>query len=113
MITTEADEKIINIGLQILSVEDSPTDVMIRTTVRSVIETLRKMNHLPDKVIVEEDQLIRKIETLCNVYVPAISALDDKRGHQECFSSRRAEIQWRFWKRYERYLEDDPDLPPH
>src|SRR6266700_5967404 len=112
MITKEADEKIINIGLQILSEEDSPTAEMIRTTVRSVIEMLRKMNQLPDKGIVDEDQLVKKIETLCNVYVPAMSTLDDMRGHQEWFFSRRASIQWRFWDRYKRYLENDPEMPP-
>ncbi len=112
MIGTEADNMIITIALQILRNEDLPTNEMIRTTVRNVIEMLRKVNQLPDEGIVEEDQLVRKIETLCNVYVPAISTLDDMRGHQEWFSSRRAGIPWRFWKRYERYLEDDPDMPP-
>ena len=112
MIVAEADEKIIKIVLQILSEENLPTTEMIRTTLRYVIEMLRKMNPLSDVANVDEDQLVKKVETLCNVYVPTISTLDDMRGHQEWFSSRRAEIQWRFWERYKRYLENDPYMPP-
>ncbi len=112
MIATGTDEKIIKIVLQMLSEEDLPTTELIRITVRNVVEMMRKTNHLAGEGNVEEDQLIRKIETLCNVYVPAMSTLDDMRGHQEWFSSRRAEIQWRFWERYKRYLENDPDMPP-
>lgn len=112
MIVTGTDEKIIKIVLQFLSEEDLPTTEMIRATLRDIIEMMRKMNQLVGEENIEEDQLVKKIETLCNVYVPAISTLDDMRGHQEWFSSRRAEIQWRFWERYKRYLEDDPEMPP-
>ena len=38
--------------------------------------------------------------------------LDDMRDHQEWFASRRAEIQWRFWERYQQYLDDDLRMPP-
>jgi hypothetical protein len=112
MITTETDEKIIKIVLQIFSAQDSPTTEMIGAAVHNALGMLRAMNQLSDVVNVDKDQLVKKIETLCNVYVPPMSTLDDKRGHQEWFSSRRAEIQWRFWERYQRYLENDPDMPP-
>lgn len=112
MIATGTDEKIIKLVLQFLSDEDSPTTEMIRATLRDVVELKRKMNQLTGEENIDEDQLVRKIETLCNVYVPATITLDDMRGHQEWLSSRRAEIQWRFWERYKRYLENDPDMPP-
>jgi hypothetical protein len=112
MIATEGYEKIVKIVLQSLPEEDLPTTETIRTAVRNVVEMLRKMNQLPVEGNVEEDQLVRKIESLCNVYVPAMSTLDDMRGHQEWFSSRRANIQWRFCERYKRYLENDPEMPP-
>src|SRR6266581_2381961 len=112
MIGTEADNMIITIALQILRKEDLPTTETIRTTVRHVIKMFHELNQYSDEGNVEEDQLVRKIETLCNVYVPTMSTLDDMRDHQEWFSSRRAGIQWRFWERYKRYLENDPDMPP-
>src|SRR6266567_792876 len=112
MSTIETDEKIIKIVLQSLPEGDLPTAELIRITVRNVVELLRKLNQITGAEIIDEDQLVKKIETLCNVYVPAMSTLDDMRGHQEWFFSRRASIQWRFWDRYKRYLENDPEMPP-
>lgn len=111
MLAAEA-KKIINIVLQFISSEDLLTTETIRTTVRDVVEMLSKRNQISDVGNVEEDQLIREIEALCNVYVPAMLSLDDKRDHQEWLSSRRSEIKWRFWERYKQYLENDSTMPP-
>lgn len=109
---TGTDEKIIKLVLQILSDVDTPTTEIIHASLENVVVLMRKMNQLTEEENIDEDQLVRKIETLCNVYVPATITLDDMRGHQEWLSSRRADIQWRFWERYKRYLENDPDMPP-
>ena len=108
----KSDETIISIALQILQGEDLPTTGKIRDTVHNVVKMFHGMNRYVDVGNVEEDRLVRKIETRCNVYIPAISTLDDIRDHQEWLSSRRAEIQWRFSERYKRYLENDSDMPP-
>lgn len=112
MNSTELDEKIIKMVLPVLPEEILPTTELIRTAVHNVMEMLHKMQQLSDLAIVDEDRIVKKIESLCNVYVPAMSTLDDMHGHQEWLSSRRATIQWRFWERYKRYLENDPEMPP-
>jgi hypothetical protein len=112
MIAPEADKMIITIALQILRKDDSPTTETIRTTVRHVMKMFRDMDRYSDEGNVQEDQLVREIETLCDVYVPTVSTLDDMRDHQEWISSRRAGIQWRFWERYQQYLDDDLRMPP-
>ncbi len=112
MIATQTDKMIITIALQLLRNDDLPTPETIRTTVRHIMKMFCEMNQYSDTGNVEEDQLVREIETLCNVYVPTMSTLDDMRDHQEWFSSRRAGIQWRFWERYQQYLNDDLRMPP-
>ncbi len=112
MITTELDETIIKIAIHMVCKEDLPTTETIRNAVHNVVKMFHGMNQYADVGDVEEDQLVRKIETLCNVYVPAISTLDDMRDHLEWLSSRRAEIKWRFWERYRQYLEDELRMPP-
>src|ERR1017187_5026976 len=112
MIATEIDKMIITIALQILRKEEAQTPETIRTTVRHVMNMFREMKQYSDEGDVEEDLLVREIETLCNVYVPTMSTLDDMHDHQEWFSSQRAGIKWRFWERYQQYLEDDLRMPP-
>jgi len=112
MIDTNQREMIIRIVLQILRNEDLPTTETIRIKVRNVTKMFREMNQYSDVNNVDEDQLVKEIETLCNIYVPTMSTLDDIRDHQEWLSSQRAQIPWRFWERYQHYLEDDPRMPP-
>ncbi len=112
MTTTDSDQKIIGITLQSLGEGVSPTAEMIRDTVYMAVEILYKTKQIPDKESIEIDRLVREIETLCDVYVPTMSTLDDMRDHQEWLSSRRADIEWRFWERYQRYLREGSKMPP-
>src|SRR5581483_8475375 len=112
MTTLEVEEKIVKTVLQIFSDGMIPTIEMIRIAVHDITKTFYKMKLIINAATVDEDRIAKKIETLCNVYVPTMSSLDDIRGHQEWLSSRRAEIHWRFWKRYEQFLENDSDMPP-
>lgn len=112
MIVTESDKMIVRIALQILRQEEAPTTEKIRNTVRKVMEMLRGINQFDEVENVVEDRLVKEIETLCNVHVSTMLTLDDMRGHQEWLSSRRAEIEWRFWERYRQYMEDELRMPP-
>jgi len=112
MTTADADKRIIGIVLQLLGEGVVPTTETIRDTVSMAVEMLHKRGQIPDKGSIGIDRLVREIETLCDVYVPTISTLDDMRDHQEWLSSRRAEIEWRFWERYQRYLQEESELPP-
>src|SRR6266496_3080435 len=112
MTITGLDKKIVGVALQLLDGDDSPTPETIRDTVCSVVEMFRKKKQFSGAETIEIDRLVREIETLCNVYIPNISTLDDMRDHQEWLSSRRGEIEWKFWERYQRYLEEEVKMPP-
>src|SRR5260370_29658030 len=111
--TTETNDKIISFALQILSAEqDALTTEKIRNTVSTVVDMFRKLQQLPFGENINEELLIKEIETLCNVYVPMISPLEDQRDPQPWLSDSRSEINWQFWERYRRYLENTSKLVP-
>ncbi|MBA2391942.1 MAG: Z1 domain-containing protein [Ktedonobacteraceae bacterium] len=112
MTTVDSDKKIIGITLQSLGEGTLPTTEMIREMVYMAVEMLHKTKQIPDNETIEIDRLVREIETLCDVFVPTMSTLDDMRDHQEWLFSRRAEVDWRFWERYQRYLKEESKLPP-
>ncbi len=64
------------------------------------------------KLDFSEEALFVDIETLVNVWIGTATTLDDARDHQEWLPSRRAEIQWRFWRRYEQFLEQEEGWAP-
>lgn len=79
---TEIDQKIIRIVLQMLpSEQDALTTEKIRDTVSNVVNLFRLQQLISSEESVNEDQLVKEIETLCNVFVSAISTLDDRSDH--------------------------------
>lgn len=58
------------------------------------------------------EKLAREIETSINVYVGTWNVLEgDGDGHLPWLATRRDQIDWLFWNRYERYLKQEVKLP--
>ena len=95
--------------LNMLRHVEAPTTMEIRTNVGLVLDMLRAKGDDPG--IAEED-LVRDVETRCNIWVGAPTTLEERKGHIEWLSERRAEIDWRFWERYRRFLEDTEQWAP-
>lgn len=56
----------------------------------------------------ERERLIREVEAACNVYIPEAQILEGRdEDHLDWLSDRRGEVDWRLWRRYQRYLEDN------
>src|SRR5262245_54873006 len=92
-----------------LSQGEVPTEESIRTNVDIVLTALHSAHQ--DEGI-DREHLIRHIESMCNIFVPAPVTLEDQSDHQEWLPGRRAEITWRFWERYRRYLEETMSMGP-
>jgi len=60
----------------------------------------------------ERDLLIKEIESKVIIWQEQSTSLEDRTGHEDWMASRRGEIDWRFWDRYRRYLEQVELLPP-
>ena len=95
--------------LTLLRAEDAPTHEEIRSNVEDVIRLLSARG---SEDSIDPDLLTREIESLCNVWVGTSTALDGSADHLEWLSNRRAEINWRFWERYRRFLEEDRNWAP-
>jgi len=65
----------------------------------------------PGTETLDREALIREIESRCNVWIGEGAALDAVEDHQIWLPDRRAEIDWCFWKRYQRFLEEERQWP--
>lgn len=60
---------------------------------------------------VDVDALIHYFASNSNVFVAPMQSLSDSRGHVEWLPLRRGEIHWKFWERYENFLQMIEELP--
>jgi hypothetical protein len=94
--------------LVMLKGNSAPSSEQVTSTVDRVCEMLRaggELDFSPEKLIIE-------IETLIDVWIGTGTTLDDVADHELWLPDRRAEINWHFWRRYERFLEEEQVLPP-
>lgn len=101
-------EKAKQLVMVMLKGNPTPTPDEIKSTVSRVCSMLGDSG---GQLGFSEDVLFVEIETLVNVWIGKATTLDDPRDHQEWLPSRRAEIQWRFWRRYEQFLEQEGWAP--
>jgi len=102
-------EKARRLVLTLLMGNPNPTYQEIRS---HVIRALELLHANSEGVGIDAEQLTREIEALCNIWVPSATSLIDSRGHIEWLANRKPEIEWNFWSRYRRYLEEVKQRPP-
>lgn len=107
---TESDLSLaIQLTLKMVSQHDVPTREDIEVNSRVILEMLKAQGRAGDLVL---EEVIREVESRCDVYVPSGTSLVDLRGHVAWLANRRAEIDWKFWERYRRWLEDFRHIEP-
>lgn len=108
---TEADNMTtaIRLVLNMLQAESLPTAGTIRKYADSVYSMLQTLGQSDG---IDKERLIRHVESKCSIFVPTSATLEDQRDHLEWLSERRSQIEWNFWNRYRRYLEDVEQLAP-
>lgn len=60
----------------------------------------------------DRDLLIKELESRLVIWQERSSSLEDRTDHVDWLEQRRDSIEWRFWDRYRRYLEQVELLPP-
>ncbi|MBR8834021.1 MAG: hypothetical protein DSM106950_08260 [Stigonema ocellatum SAG 48.90 = DSM 106950] len=94
-----------------LKVEPTPTQEIIQEKVKAVVTMLA--NQRNGAVDVDEDKLVRELESLFNISMGIGTILDDRQeDHIPWLPDRRSEISWDFWNRYRRYLEEEKGWAP-
>jgi hypothetical protein len=87
----------------------TPTPDDIRATITRVCGMLRGAD---SDLGFAEEALFTDIETLVNVWIGTSTSLDNIAGHEDWLATRRLMIPWRFWLRYDRFLEEEKRWPP-
>lgn len=76
-------------------------------TTANVVEKVDDVLNLVPGARPERERLIREVEAACNVYIPEAQFLEGRdEDHLDWLPDRRGEIDWRLWRRYQRYLEE-------
>ena len=101
---TSAYEKARSIVLTLLKDESHPMLDTIRQKVKLVCMMLQAEGN-PEEV--DEEALVKDVETNFNIWIGTATTLDDKEDHVIWLPDKKAQIPWRFWRRYERYLQDE------
>ncbi|PSB49785.1 endonuclease [filamentous cyanobacterium Phorm 6] len=90
--------------------EQTRTRQIIQDKVRSVLTMLT--NDHGRTFEVDEEKLVRELESLFNIRMGLCTVLENKDGHIPWLPDRNSEINWDFWNRYVRYLEEEKGWAP-
>lgn len=99
-------EKARSLVLVMLKGNPNPTPEIIQANVKSVIGMLRAQG-LEE---IDENHLTRDIESRVITWRGEGSVLEDPRNHKVWLPYKKSKIEWRFWKRYERFLMEERGL---
>ncbi len=98
-----------NLVQLLLKGEQTPPPELIREKVQMALSMLGGQGMAEG---VEEEVLIRDIETLYSIWMAQGTILEDKQDHISWLPDRKAETNWDFWDRYRRYLEEEKGWSP-
>ena len=85
----------------------APTAEQIKQEISVVVQMQRQRGYAEE---IDERALFREILSLVNTWQAEPSVLRDQK-HVNWLPERKADIEWNFWKRYRRYLEEEKNWP--
>jgi hypothetical protein len=94
---------------QLLLKEQTPTPSLIREKVSTVVAMLSSQG-MADGL--DEVALIKELESLYTIWIGQPTFLDNQQGHEPWLPQNKADINWDFWSRYQRYLEEEKGFSP-
>jgi hypothetical protein len=95
--------------LVMLKGEKCPTSEIIRQKCTLVLSMLSQQEN-SDSVDIE--YLIRDIESKCEIWKGRVTVLKNiKDDHTVWLPAKKSQIDWKFWRRYQRYLMEAQSIP--
>lgn len=107
--SSKAEEQARKLARVLLEKERNPTPELIRERVASGVQMARQM--YPNDESPDAEMLVREFEHIFSIFVETGRALDDPTGHIPWLPDKKASIEWKFWTRYEWFLEQEEALP--
>jgi len=95
----------------LLKGEQTPTRQIIQEKVKIAVDSTRTSEQ-GHTIEVDEEKLVRELESLFNIWMGLGTVLENKQGHIPWLADRNSEINWDFWNRYIRYLEEEKGWAP-
>ncbi|MGD9714121.1 MAG: Z1 domain-containing protein, partial [Thermomicrobiales bacterium] len=96
-----------NLVLNLLDT-NTPTDAELRDAVTDIVPMLERRHGTR----LDPDEIVRVLQAEFNIFQADTVSLDNSDGHIEWLVEKRDSIDWRFWNRYLRYLQEETRLPP-
>jgi Z1 domain len=93
-----------------LKIEKNVTTSIIQDKVDTILNMLKSQSNKP--LDVDRERLVRELESMFNTSIGIGKILDNKEDHIPWLADRRSEINWDFWDRYKRYLEEEKSWAP-
>ena len=87
---------------------NTPTDEELREAVSDILPMIFRRQG----VELDADEIVRTLQAEFNVFQADAVSLDSSDGHLEWLPDKGDSIEWRFWDRYLRYLQEEVRLPP-
>lgn len=106
-------DRALRLARNLLEGEQTPTRQIIQENVRIAVDSIRTSQ--PGRVVeVDEEKLARKLESIFNTSMMGLGTVleNKKEGHIPWLADRNSEINWDFWERYVRYLEEEKGWAP-
>lgn len=75
-------------------------------------EQVNQVLLMPNFADIKKMQLIREIESIYSVRVEDYRIIEREERRVPWLNSKRSQINWDFWTRYQSYLQDEKNLPP-
>ena len=101
-------QQALDFALAILKHNDEVTDELIREKVNLALKMLQLQGSIEN---IDPDALIWDLQGRFTVRMASGTILDGE-DRMDWLPKRRDNIEWRFWRRYERYLLEEKKLPP-
>ena len=87
----------------------NPTTEIIR---ENVTHTLLMLSKLPGYEPVDIEYLIKDVESRCEIWKGRAAVLEDnQKKHVVWLPDKKSQLDWKFWRRYQRYLMEDKGIP--
>lgn len=97
-------DQAISLVLVMLHGVSGPTSEIIEKKVDSVLAMLQAEGYSNS---VNRNRLIRDIESRCKTWRGTATVIEEKKDHKDWLPNRKSQIEWKFWRRYERYLMEE------
>lgn len=98
------------LALVLLKGEQTPTKQIIQENVENAVNSVRTRKK--GRAEVDEEKLVRELESLFNIWMDEGRVLENPEDHIPWLADRNSDINWDFWNRYVRYLEEEKGLAP-